>query len=40
MCSHKKASFLFVQHYTPDPNSYYLALRVYQRLEARVERNG
>jgi hypothetical protein len=34
-----KASFLCVQHYSLHPNSYFLALCLYQRLEAGGERD-
>jgi hypothetical protein len=40
LCRDSEVSFLCVQHYSLDPNSYYLALCVYQLLEAGVEGGG
>jgi hypothetical protein len=40
LCRGSEASFLCVQHYNLQPNSYYLALCVYQRLEAGEEWGG
>jgi hypothetical protein len=37
LCRDCEVSFLSVQHYSLDPNSYYLALCVYQRFEAGEE---